>query len=218
MLLLALPLLLAAAGVARADECTRQAVTLENRHGLPAGLLHAVALAESGFNGRPQPFALRIGGQSLYPETIEAARRELRDGAGALKRGVTAGCMQLSLTWHGHLFQPPERILEPEANIRRAARYLLHWRQHFGNWTEALGRYQGGTPEQRRAYACRIWNHLRVLAPASAALIDARACHGMKRPAVDPAGIELARSLRRRLTTPPGPPLPRPIAVNAAGS
>ncbi|HUN52533.1 MAG TPA: hypothetical protein VMU42_15520 [Candidatus Sulfotelmatobacter sp.] len=196
VLILALVVPVGAALAAGTDACTVEAVAVEHERDLPPGLLHAVALVESGHEGKPHPYALRIGRRSYYPDNEAEALKLLRDRRGRFKRNVMVGCMQLSLAGYGGNFFQPEQILEPAANVRTAAEYLLDWKETAGSWSAALARFQGGRPRARQAYVCRIWNYLRVLHPASAGVIDSRHCAHIARPHIDPETAALADRLR----------------------
>jgi hypothetical protein len=177
------------------DECTEQAVAVERERNMPAGLLHAMALAESGQDGKPHPYAIRIGRKSFYAANEQQALKLLRGKRGHLDRKANVGCMQLSLAGYGWAFAPPERILDPGANMRMAAEYIVDWKEAYGSWSAALARFQGGTARAKQAYVCRIWNYLQVLQPASAA-VDGRHCAHIARPRIDPDTIALANRLR----------------------
>ena len=183
----------------RVDECTHQTVTLEHERGLPAGMLLAISMAESSYGGRPQPYALRIGGRSLYPATLSQATRRLHAALQDGQQNINAGCMQLSLQHHGVAFDPPERILEPAGNVRRAAVLLVALHRDYHSWTAALAHFQGGGVAQQQKYICRVWRYLRVLAPASAAQLDASHCQEKRRPNISSLVVRQAHELRRKL-------------------
>jgi hypothetical protein len=180
----------------RADACTEQAVAVERERSVPLGLLHAIALAESGYNGQPHPYALRIGRKSLYPANPEQALRLLIGSKGHAPRYANVGCMQLALPGRHRTVAAAERMLDPAINMRAAASYLIGWQATTGSWTAAVSHFQGGGPRARQAYVCRIWNYLHVLQPTSAETIDARRCVRARRPSIDPATIALAERLR----------------------
>ncbi|WP_207476244.1 transglycosylase SLT domain-containing protein [Arenibaculum pallidiluteum] len=169
-----------------APSCTEHALEAERQFELPSGLLLAVSLVETGMSGKPRPFAINHDGRSVSPESIDEARRHLRDGSGRLKSSLFVGCMQLSVTYHAHAFKPADRILDPRENVFYAARYLKRLRSEMGSWTKAIGRYQGGTRAQRVAYTCKIHEHLMQLEPRSAQLLDSADCGGQERPAIAP--------------------------------
>ena len=175
--------------------CTDHAIEAERQYQLPPGLLLAVSLVETGMGGKPRPLAINDDGRPVVPETLDEARRHLRDPAGRLKTGLFVGCMQLSVTWHAQNFKPVDRIVEPRENVFYAARYLKRLRAEMGSWTKAIGRYQGGSRSQRLAYICKIHENLAELEPRSAELIDAAHCDRQARPAIAP---ETRRKFRDR--------------------
>lgn len=164
--------------------------------GLPVGLLHAITLTETSRNGMPQPHAVQRGGESRYPSTRKAAEALLRNPDGSLVEEAHVGCMQLSLKTHARSFDRPESMLDPERNIRRAARILQGQRKASPGWREALGRYHGGSAEQRNAFACRVRAYLRALAPASATLIDAAHTCPAFRPVIAARNAAYAHAVR----------------------
>ncbi|HYM31319.1 MAG TPA: transglycosylase SLT domain-containing protein [Candidatus Cybelea sp.] len=188
--------LAATAAPVRAEECTEQAVAVERERNVPAGLLHAVALVESGHNGKPHAYALRIARRAYYPPDRDAALKQLRNGKSGFVRQANVGCMQISLADYGWAFRPSDAILDPAANVRFAAEYLVDWKDQYGSWTAALSRYQGGSAIERRIYVCTVRAVLAQLVPASAAAIDGRHCTGKTHPQIDPANVSEATALR----------------------
>jgi hypothetical protein len=163
---------------------------------MPPGLLHAIALVESGRDGRPQPYALRIGRKAYYPASQEQALRLLSGVKGHAPRYANVGCMQLALPGRRRTAATAERTLDPATNMQIAAANLIDWEITTGSWTAAIAHYQGGRPNARQAYVCRIWSYLRVLQPTTAASIAVGRCSAVTRPHIDPATIALADRLR----------------------
>lgn len=129
----------------------------EDIHGLPRGLLTAIALSESGLHAH----ALSIGGQPHYPAELDEARRLLRQGRGA----VMAGCLQVNARVHARGEEWP---LDPFTAADWAGGMLARWaREHPGGWTEALRRWHGASPANTRAVVCRVRAKLEVTNPAS---------------------------------------------------
>lgn len=159
-----------------------------------------MALAETGYDGSPHAYAVRIGGRSYYAKSEARALDHARQSDGKLDASANIGCMQLQVASHGKAFTPPEKIIDPALNVRRAAGLLVAGAGRRHNWSQALASYQGGPPEARRAYVCRIWNYVRYLAPATATLIDARACGQMPHPTIDLNTARIAHETRQRLT------------------
>jgi hypothetical protein len=89
------------------DLCGTLADRIESAEGIPPGLLHAVALAESarwqggeGF-GRAWPWTVRSGVNSFYLPSKEMALGEVRELRAAGRCKIDVGCMQINLGHHG---------------------------------------------------------------------------------------------------------------------
>jgi hypothetical protein len=136
----------------------------ELRHGLPPGLLIAVALAESGLHAH----ALNIGGVSHYPARVEEARRLL--AAAPPDASVMVGCVQVNARVHARSM---DWALDPARAADWAARYLLRHRADHGDWVAAVSRWNGGSPAQRQRLVCRVAAILAELSPETDAMAHA---------------------------------------------
>ena len=74
--------------------CLEAVRTAERAHGIPEGLLVAMALNESGLHA----YALNIGGRAYFPSSQEAARRLYWNAIG--NSSVMAGCVQVNAGVH----------------------------------------------------------------------------------------------------------------------
>lgn len=149
--------LLAASGAARAEgACSRYFADGEARFGLPRGLLHAIALVESGRSGDPWPWALNIAGQPYFPETRAQALGLMRGTGGALRPDMAVGCMQIHTRWHGASFTYGEDVLDPAVNVGYAAAYLRSLRDRYGSWIDAVRHYHAGDTGAQNTYLCRV--------------------------------------------------------------
>jgi hypothetical protein len=167
--------------------CVDNIIQAEKEFGIPKGMLLAVSLVESGGGGTPSPYLMNVRGRAVAPQTEADAARYLRDSKGNLRDSVYAGCMQLSLAHHKQAFRPVEKIVNPEANVRYAAKYLLQLRQEVGSWAGAVARYNGSAGVKAAAYQCKVQRQLVSLgASQSASLIDARNCGAMDTPNIAP--------------------------------
>ncbi|MFV3073094.1 transglycosylase SLT domain-containing protein [Niveispirillum fermenti] len=167
--------------------CLDHIVAAEKEFSIPKGILMAVSLVESGSGGAPSPYAMNIRGRTVSPRTEAEAATYLRDNQGNLRGAVYAGCMQLSLTHHKQAFRPVEKIVNPEANVRYAARYLVTLRRETGSWAGAVARYNGASGTKAAAYQCKIKQQLVSLgAQTSADLVGVPDCAGQKTPHVAP--------------------------------
>lgn len=163
-----LALLLALAGTAsavgaiparaapRGDTCTRFFADGETRFGIPRGLLHAIAMTESGRAGIPWPWALNIAGTPYFPATRREALIMMRNATGTLRPDMAVGCMQIHTRWHGAGFTYGEDAIEPAVNVGYAAAYLRSLRDRHGSWIEAVRHYHAGDEAAQREYLCRV--------------------------------------------------------------
>lgn len=144
-------------------EATRQA---ERVHGLPQGLLTAIALAESGLHA----YALSIGGRPHFPETREQAQA-LLSGARPTA-SIMAGCVQVNARVHARNSDWP---LDPVRSADWAGGMMARWASETGSWPEALRRWHGGSPASTQRLVCRVRAKMEVTNP-SADLFDSWAC------------------------------------------
>ncbi|WP_235907817.1 transglycosylase [Siccirubricoccus phaeus] len=144
--------------------CLAAARRAEQVHGLPEGLLVAIALSESGLHAH----ALNIGGRSYFPHDFAAARALLLGAAPS--RSVMAGCVQVNARVHARGADWP---LDPVRSADWAGGLLRRWYTETGSWAEALRRWHGGSPASTRRVMCRVRAKLEVTAPGSNLLPDA---------------------------------------------
>lgn len=125
---------------------------VEKQKLIPAGLLGAIALVESGY----KPYALNIAGRSLIAENKSEALYRVKK---ALAEGITnidVGVMQINWRWHNENFDSLEKMLEPKANIDYAADLLLALRGKHGDWHTAIRRYHSANAVFHRKYSRKI--------------------------------------------------------------
>ena len=179
-LLLALALTLSggAAGGAAAgpvDElCGVLARQTERAEGIPNGLVHAVALAESGRwlaeerTTRPWPWTVTSGSDSFYLPSRAAALRKIQELRSEGRSNIDVGCMQVNLGYHGHEFASVAEALEPARNVDYAARFLRRLREETQSWSHAIARYHSRHPARGQAYrdkVFRLWDELLLPTP-----------------------------------------------------
>ncbi len=143
---------------------------------VPAGLLYAMALTESGRaigpqrTLRPWPWTLNVGGQGYTFKTLEAARAALQRFQAQGKRSIDIGLMQINWRYHANRFKNPYAALEPYGNLRVATRILRDCYRRHHDWWKAVGCYHapGSNPQAReradryRARVQRHWQRLSV--------------------------------------------------------
>ncbi len=143
------------------DYCTPYIQRAEKKYKIPRGLLQAIALVESGVNGRPWPWALNVGGNGIYPQTYEAAVKAMRGQDGKVRKDVAVGCMQVYLAYHGHKFSAPEWLLHPEYNVAYAAQLLRKLYRTHHNWTSAVAYYHASTNKRAQYdYVCAVFSRV----------------------------------------------------------
>jgi len=145
-------------------QATRRA---EEVHGLPAGLLTAVALAESGLHA----YALSIGGRAHFPDTEEAARELMANTPG--QRSVMAGCVQVNARVHARNSYWP---LDAMTSADWAGGMMARWAAETGSWPEALRRWHGGSPASTQRLVCRVRAKMQVTSPDST-IFDRWSCN-----------------------------------------
>jgi hypothetical protein len=154
----------AAAGqLAAAPMLCRAAVrSAEYRHGIPRGLLLAIAEVETGRpmadggGPEPWPWSANAENQSWFFGTRQDAVAWTKQ---ALRRGVASidsGCLQVNLQQHPDAFASVEQAFDPGPNADYAARFLMQLYRQTGNWNTAVGLYHSHTPTLADPYRARV--------------------------------------------------------------
>jgi soluble lytic murein transglycosylase-like protein len=150
--------LAAGAANAAANPCEPEILRAADRYGVPAGILYAVGLTETGNKGSLQPNALNIEGKAVFPKsrgealaTFENARREGRTL-------IDLGCMQINHHYHASHFRSVEDMLDPRQNVDYAARFLASLHARHLTWSMAVARYHAGPDNDpaQKIYVCRV--------------------------------------------------------------
>jgi len=161
-----------------ADLCGALADETERAEGIPPGLVHAVALAESGRwlaeRGYSQawPWTVTAGADSFFLASKQDALRKVRELQAAGRSNIDVGCMQVNLGYHGEAFESLDEALDPARNVAYGARYLKRLRIQTRSWARATARYHSNDPDRGTAYrdkVYRLWQELRHGRIASAA-------------------------------------------------
>jgi hypothetical protein len=142
--------------------CMRHIVEAERREAIPARLLGAVALAESG---RPNvggsaivawPWTVMAEGTGRYFETKAEAVAEVAKLRARGVRNIDVGCMQINLMYHPEAFPSIEAALDPARNVAYGAELLKSLRQSAGGWSQAVAQYHTQDQARGRAYMARV--------------------------------------------------------------
>ncbi|MDD2126999.1 transglycosylase SLT domain-containing protein [Pseudomonas monteilii] len=140
------------------------------RAGIPAAVLYAVALQESGIhlNGRlvPWPWSLNVAGESRRFTTRDDACKNLQRALHDVPpTRIDVGLGQINLGYQRHRYRRACDVLDPYRNLALAAGILREQHSPGDDWLLAIGRYHrpaGGAPAAR--YRHSVSQHLaRVL-------------------------------------------------------
>ena len=139
-------------------------------NGIPADIIYAVALAESGRNLgdhrplRPWPWTLNIHGEGVYFNDRQSAWRAAVASIARQRTSVDIGLMQVNWRYHSQRLIDPWRALDPYANLQAAAEILMNCQQRLSDWWASVGCYHApSNPERARRYRERVRAHWRSL-------------------------------------------------------
>jgi Transglycosylase SLT domain len=150
--------------------CAALARQAERAEGIPAGLVEAVALAESGRwlsnegTTRPWPWTVTAGSESYFFASKPEALRKVHELRSEGRSNIDVGCMQINLGYHGDAFASIAEALEPAANVAYGAQFLRKLREETSSWARATARYHSRHPERGQAYrekVYRFWEQVR---------------------------------------------------------
>jgi hypothetical protein len=159
-------LLLVPPAPARAGEaalCASAIRAAEAEGPVPAGLLGAVALSESGRYDPalrrvvPWPWTVNSQGEGRYFATKTEAVAFVEQLRRAGRRNIDVGCMQVNLLHHPDAFATLEEAFDPATNVAYGGDFLTRLRQDSPSWARAVERYHTADAERGRAYRERVY-------------------------------------------------------------
>jgi len=143
--------------------CERAAARAEAEWHLPAGLLSAIGLVESGRGdldaGRPiaWPWSVNAGGHGFQLPSKATAIRLVRELQATGWQAIDVGCFQISLLHHPTAFTDLEQAFDPAANADYAARFLTELHGRYGNWPDAVAAYHSATASLGQPYRQAVY-------------------------------------------------------------
>jgi hypothetical protein len=143
--------------------CEAAADEAERGFGLPAGMLRAIGIVESGRwqpalnRSAPWPYAIDAGGYDLFMETLEAAVAKVGELRLQGVESIDVGCFQINLMYHPDAFATLREAFDPRANAGYAARFLLSLHARSGSWETAVADYHSAVPELGEPYRARVY-------------------------------------------------------------
>jgi len=150
--------LVAGTALAAANPCESEILHAADRYGIPAGILYAVGLTETGKKGSLQPNALNIEGKALFPRSRSEALSAFADARRDGKTLIDLGCMQINHHYHAAHFRSVSDMLDPHQNVDYAARFLASLHARHETWSMAVARYHAGPDNDpaQKVYVCRV--------------------------------------------------------------
>jgi hypothetical protein len=162
--------------------CLETSARAEAALGIPAQLLGAIALAETG-RWDPQrreifawPWTIYADGRARYLPSKRRAIAEVEMLRARGVRNIDVGCMQVNLYHHANAFATLDEAFDPERNVAYAGDFLLRLKEKTRSWSRSIGRYHSATPQHELPYRIKVqqlWNAARRA--AALAERDARA-------------------------------------------
>jgi soluble lytic murein transglycosylase-like protein len=145
---------------AAVPDCESLAEAAAAAHGIPLGILPAIARVESGkaVDGtvRAWPWTLNQGGAGSYHDTRQAALDTLASALATGRTNIDVGCMQLNWRWHAQAFPDAATMIDPVQNTQYAARFLRTLHGRHGSWDAAVAHYHSADPARGAAYAHKV--------------------------------------------------------------
>lgn len=154
------------------ESCAAFLPQAERHYAIPTGLLSAIAMTESGLDGRPHPWALNLAGQARMAESYAEAASLLRRHDGTPRQDLAVGCMQIYMRYHLDSIETPEWVLRPRNNVWYAAAFLRRLYDQYGSWRLAVGHYNASDPAAQNIYRCQVARSLARIAPETAAALS----------------------------------------------
>ncbi len=147
--------------------CLDTAARAEAALGIPAQLLGAISLAETGRWDRERreiftwPWTIYAEGRARYLPTKAGAIAEVEALRARGVRNIDVGCMQVNLYHHAAAFATLDQAFDPERNIAYAGGFLKQLKQTTRSWSRSIGLYHSSTPKYELPYRIkvqRLWN------------------------------------------------------------
>ncbi len=135
---------------------------------LPNGLLTSISLVESGIKKKEKsfqswPWTLNVAGKSKYFDNRQDVLEYLRLNLNK-KKSIDVGCMQINTRYHLQKFNDLDDIVDPQENVKYAAKFLSKLYKKHRSWNEAISRYHSSIPKKKKVYLKKVysfWNNLR---------------------------------------------------------
>ena len=133
------------------NDCEPPILAAEQRYHIPAGLLLAIGIVETGRPDmrsgarKPWPWTINAGGQGLFFNDRKSAVNWVLQAQKTGTSSIDIGCLQVNLAAHPAAFHTVNDGFDPTMNADYAARFLISLYQQSADWREAVGAYHSHT-------------------------------------------------------------------------
>jgi hypothetical protein len=151
-----------------AQLCESAIVATERAAHLPARMMGAIAVVETGRPDaatgalRPWPWTINAEGQGFFFATKQQAIDAVRGLQARGVRSIDVGCMQVNLMFHPDAFASLDQAFDADTNARYAGRFLTALHTAKNDWPAAIAAYHSETPAVGAAYRRLVlarWDH-----------------------------------------------------------
>ena len=142
--------------------CAQAVAEVEARLDIPAQLLSAIALAESGrWDAKHRksvswPWTIYAEGHAHYPTTKKSAIAAVRSMMARGVKNIDVGCMQVNLFYHPNAFDSLASAFDPATNAAYAGDLLSRLQNTHRSWSRAIAFYHSATRKYAIPYLRRV--------------------------------------------------------------
>lgn len=143
-----------------ADVCEWAAQQAAQEYGVPADIMGALTLTETGrrLDGlvRPWAWSANAEGEGTWFDDPASAVAFAEDRVAQGRTNIDIGCFQLNYRWHGENFSSVAQMFDPLENARYAARFVRGLYADTGDWRTAAGAFHSRTQVYAQKYLVRF--------------------------------------------------------------
>lgn len=150
--------------------CAQAAAVAETSARIPARLLLAIGVVETGRTDAagaraPWPWSIQTGSVGRYFDSAEAAVAAVQSLLAHGVRSIDVGCFQINLFHHSGAFPDLASGFDPLTNATVAAHFLVSLHDEFGAWEPAVAAYHSRTQALGTPYRDMVLASWRGAAP-----------------------------------------------------
>lgn len=144
------------------EDCRRITTRAERAYRIPAQLLSAISMAESGHWHEGEqarvawPWTVYAEGKGVYHPDKASARRAIKRLRARGVSNIDVGCMQINIYHHGKAFRDLDQMLDPHRNVDYAAQFLSRLHGRHRSWSQAVAHYHSATEKYNKPYRTKV--------------------------------------------------------------